>query len=58
MSSSQEIKNRAAERLRTIEAAHAADRRDTNADRTRNASDVSTPNRSDSTSRSGNRGES
>jgi hypothetical protein len=49
VSSSQEIKNRAAERRRTIEAAAAADRRATNADRTRNASDASTPNRSTST---------
>lgn len=49
MSSEQEAKTRAAERLRTIEAAREADRRATNADRARNASDSSTPNRSTST---------
>jgi hypothetical protein len=45
VSSAQEIQRRAAERQRTLEATREADRRATNADRSRNASDSSTPNR-------------
>jgi hypothetical protein len=49
MSSSEEIRRRAAERLRMIEAAQAADRRATNADASRRGSDTQPPRRADST---------